>query len=483
MNKANPLRNLFSIVFGRTSELILTFFSITILVRYLGATNYGIFASSVAFLSIISKTVDFGFSQIIFREFSANSKYKSVINAALNIRLISIVVLAVLYNIFAYLISMQSEEIVITNILFANIIFSAKLRNIRDLIEIPFKSILKMDIVMFATFIDSLFLLLFIISATLLNFNLIEITICYTVSNLPGFLILIYYSRSFEQFKYKFELNNLKWLFKESFPLWGAGILSIIFLQADVFLLKVFSSPTDAGYYSAALRIGVPLSIFSLSIITTIFPIIIKYRKTDLEQSNFIANFSYKILLLLLFIPSVIVTFKSSDIISLLYGSEFEPASLSLIILYWSFLFYYLGILSQNLITIVNKQKHNFFYSLILVTILLPMLYFTLQVYGPNGTAASRLVASFVGFIYVAFILIKSGFAITFMNIKLLTSLVVIFLSALIIYKLDIFLFIPVLITIIIFQIYILKFFNKKELELFYKILKEPKWLKPLLKT
>ena len=127
------------------------------------------------------------------------------------------------YNIFVYFIEIvEVEEIIITNILFFNIIISAKFRNIRDLLEIPFKSKLRMDIVMFATFLDSLLLLIFIFIGSSYNYSLVEITILYTLANLPGFLILIFLLNKSEVFNFEFGFKNLKWLIKESLPLWGA---------------------------------------------------------------------------------------------------------------------------------------------------------------------------------------------------------------------------------------------------------------------
>ncbi len=479
MKASNPLKNLFSIVFGRTSELILTFFAITVLIRYLGSSQYGVFSSVVALLGILSKFIDLGFSQIIFREFSSNSKMREVINSAITIRLLLFFTLMLFYNIFVFFIQIvEPEEIIITNILFFNIIISAKFRNIRDLLEIPFKSKLRMDIVMFATFLDSLLLLIFILVGSSYNYSLVEITILYTLANLPGFLILIFLLNKSEVFNFEFGFKNIKWLMKESLPLWGAGILTVIFLQLDIVLLKLFISSKDAGLYSAALRIGVPLSIIPLSIVTTIFPIVVKKRNENPKLSQHIVDFSFKILLFLLLFSSIVVTFKSKEILLLLYGVEFQEASSSLILIFWSFTFYYLSQLSQNLITIIGKQKNNFYYSIILITSFLILLFFTLRSLGPTGAGLSRLISSIIGFLFLYFVLTKTEFKSDLFNFKNLVYFISLFVIAYFSNVFGLFYFLLVISISTIFLTYIFKYFNYEDFLLFNQFLKEPKWLK-----
>ncbi len=477
MNKSNPLTNFFSIVFGRTGELIITFFAITLLIRYLGTSQYGVFSSVIALLGIFSKIIDLGFSQILFREYSAKTEKRHIINSAITIRIVLFIVLVLFYNIFAIISSINGEEIIITNILFTNIIISSKFRNIRDLLEIPFKSKLRMDIVMFTTFIDSIFLLLFVILGSYFRFSLIEITIVYTIANLPGFLILIYFLSRTDLIIFKITFNKIHWLFKESIHLWGAGFLTIIFTQFDVVLLKNFRSPEDAGLFSAALRVGVPLSILPLSLITTVFPIIVKNRISNIQISQKIIVFSYKTLSFLIIFLAIFITFHAKKILILLYGKEFEQADISLVLIFWSFLFFYLNQLTQNLLTIISKQKFNFYYSVVLVFIYIIILLITLIDYGPVGAGLARLISSFTGFVFLTVVILKTELRtefITLSNILFLISLVVIGYFLNLIGDIWFYIFFPISTFLLL---YIYQFYDYQDLNLFIKLLNEPKWL------
>jgi O-antigen/teichoic acid export membrane protein len=479
---SKPLKNLFSIIFGRSSELILTFFAITFLIRYLGAENYGVFSAIVATIAILSKFIDLGFSQIIFREFSANSSKKYVINSAISIRLLLLILLVISYNIFAYFTKINSQEVIISNILFVNIVVSAKLRNIRDLFEIPFKSSLRMDIVMIATFIDALTLLLLVLLASYFKFTLLQISILYVAANIPGFSILLYFLRKWKPFKFKVMFNNLKWLLSESMPLFGAGILAVLFMQLDVVLLKHFISSQQAGLYSAAIRVGVPLSIIPLSIVTTIFPIVTKSKDEDLEKSKQIVEFSFKMLLLLLFYSALFISFKAEAVLKLLYGAKFLSASTSLILLFWSFTFYYLGVLLQNLNTIIGKQKYNFYYSVLLVAVFLVMLFITLLNLGAVGAGLSRLTSAFVGFLFLYSILLKSELSVNFFRPKQILFFIVVAIIGYFLRGTNLIIFTLLFTFLLVVLTLLSKYFSKEDYNLLYKLLKEPKWLERFVK-
>ena len=482
MKLSKPLKNFFSIIFGRIGELLLTFIAVTFLIRYLGTSQYGIFTSIIATLSIFSKFIDLGFSQIIFREFSAESDKEKVISSAITVRLVLLIVLIVGYNIFSFFNKTNYQEVIISNILFLNIIISAKFRNIRDLLEIPFKSKLRMDVVMLATFIDASFLLILILFGSYLKLSLIGMAVLYTLANLPGFLILLYNLFKKKYFHFSFGFTKLKWLMKESLPLWGTGILTVIFMQFDVVLLKNFVSPTAAGLYSAALRIGVPLSIIPLSIITTVFPIIVDKRKTDIKKAQTVVDFSYKVITLLLVYSALIVTFKADDILYVLYGADFKSSGTSLILIFWAVSFFYLNVFSQNLNTIIEKQRKNFTYSVVLVIVLLLILFFTLTEYGPVGAGLARLVSSIFGFLYLSFALSKSELKFRLGNLKNIFFFFGMFGMAYLSEFLNFYIYLLFFTLFTLVFTYIYRFFDNNDLLLFNQLLKEPKWLQRFIK-
>ena len=476
--KANsPFKNVLAILFGRTGELILTFFAITLLVRYLGTSQYGIFTSSVATVTIFSKLLDLGFSQIVFREYSSDSDNFTYLNSAITIRIIILAIFILSFNIYSYVSYINPEEIIIINILSLNVIFSSRFRNIRDLLEIPFKTKMRMDIVMLCTFLDNILLLSFIIIGSYFNLSLILITLLYTVANLPGFIVLSFNSYKKNKFRFRIGLRKIKWLVIESLPLWGTGILLALFLQLDVVLIKNFISNEAAGLYSASLRVGIPLQVIPLSIITTIFPVLVQKKDKEIRSAQEIIDFSLKTLVLLLIFFSLIVSFKADEILNILYGEEFVVVADTLSLLIWSFTFYYINQLSQNLTTVISEQQKSFYYSLILITVYLLVLLFTLNVYGIVGAGLARLISAIIGFIYFYFYLKKSKFTINFISKRNSIFFVFLLIGAYFLKEINVFLYSTILLLYTLLFMLIIKYYNEKDMMLLYRFLKEPKWM------
>ncbi len=405
-----------------------------------------------------------------------------MINSAISFRLILFCALFIGFNGYALIFKIPQEELVVTNIILLNILFSAKYRNIRDLIEIPFKAKVRMDLVMFGTFIDSIFLLILLGLIYSLEPTLTQISLIYTFSNIPGFVFLIYFIAKMRLFDFKFEFLKIRWLIIESLPLFGAGFLTTLYFQFDVVLLNWFISAEEAGLYSGALRIGVPLTILPLSIVTTIFPYITKSIKTDILFTKQIIKLSFKILYAILFLGFVIVLFKPQEIITFILGEEFSEGSNTMILLFASYIFYHSAVLLQNLATILNNQKENFYYSIILVLTSLIILFFTIEQFGNVGAGISRFVSSLLGFIYLYFSIVKSNIAIKLVNSNLLIfSILMLLVGYLLSYtNLVVYLMVTPILGIIL--LLIVKYFEVKEIQILFKLLKEPKWMKFLIK-
>jgi len=154
--------NVSSIFIGRGVEMLITLVSVTLIARNLGVEQYGLFSSMVALTVLLSKFIDIGFAPIVFRETSKKDATYEMLNTAFTIRIILFVGLFVVFNSVSGLTNLSSRELLLSNILFLNIIFSSKYMNFRELLEVLFKVNLNMFNVMLFNSIDSIFLLVFV---------------------------------------------------------------------------------------------------------------------------------------------------------------------------------------------------------------------------------------------------------------------------------------------------------------------------------
>ncbi len=269
---------------------------------------------------------------------------------------------------------------------------------------------------MILNFIDQFMLLVLVLITIIFNLNLSFLVIAYVVSNLPGFIMLLLSLYKKYGYYYKFDLSKAGWLVKESFPLLGAIVLTVLFQQGDILFLKYFKSDSAAGIYSAATRLAMPLGIISTAIITTIFPMISK--KNDNYRESEILKSTFKLLFICSFAASVIMSFNSEPIIVSLFGYSYKESAIPFVLILWSYIFIFFNNLSVNLLTIKNKQKYNLIFSFLLLGSNFIAIILLLGPYSFVGTAIAKLIATVFGGIILLNLNIKFKNQFNFFNLK-----------------------------------------------------------------
>lgn len=383
--------------------------AIVIVVRFLGVDNYGKFSILLAVVGILSKVVDFGIEPIVFREFSKDKNNYHIFSAGLNLRLLLYFILVIGFNLVAPFIEYTIREVILINILFTTIIFSAKMVIVRESLATPFKVNLKMHYPMLMAILDNFVLLVFILFIPFMKDPILYFVIVYAISNVPGFVFSIYYLRKKFEYKYEFTLEKGWWLLKESLPLFGFVVLTNIFLQIDVVILDLFKGHYDVGIYSAGSRLTMPLSIIPGAIVTTVFPILVKRLKEN-ENTDFINNLVIKLLYFVSFVIAAVFTFESTSIVSIIFGSQYIATAYSASILYWCQIFLFFGFYSLSVLIADNRQHYNFIYAGIQAVVNVSFCLLLIPKYSYVGASIAKLIASFISFVFIMFALNKFGF-------------------------------------------------------------------------
>ena len=400
--------NIFSILWGRGINLFLSFLIITLAARYLGVSKFGIFASIIALVYIFSKIIEQEFSLLLFRELSRSRSNYEILNLALSLRFVTFIVLLFPFNLILLLSNYTTLEVLLSNGIYLNIIISSKMINFRDLLEIPFKVEHKMNIVAVINTIDNLILLVFVVAIPYIQAGFEYLCVVYVISNLPGFILLLFKLYKHFSFSIKLLFQNAKWLIVESLPLWGFTILIGIYSQIDILILNQFQSSTAAGVYGAAARLTMPLGLLPVAIITTIFPLIVKNRREDPTKNSEIIRFVTKVLFIFSFIFAIVLSFKSKDLCILIFGEDFGDSYQPFILLLWANVFMFFNNFSLDLFAAYNIQKYNIFVALVVVVVNISILIFFVEDYSYNAAGGAKILATVTGSLLIMFLLSKN---------------------------------------------------------------------------
>ena len=354
--------------------------------------------------------------------------------------------------------------------------------NFCDLLEIPYRVGMKMHMIMFFYLIENVILLLLIFLMPIFKLGLEYFVIIYVVSNIPGFVLTLFTLKKRFNYKYKFQLSGSRWLIVTSLPLLGYGILNAVFQQSDVLLLRLLDSDYAAGIYGASLRLAIPLGIVPISIITTVYPFIVRNLEQDIDKTLFINHLINKILFSFSFFAAVIVSFKSEFIVTIFFGKSYVDSATPLILLFWAYVFIFFNNYYIDLLTAQKQQKYNFIFGIILASVDFILLIYLVKFYSYNAAAIAKLIAAFSGCLYLIFIYRYLKIKLNFIDAKLiLWSILVIGISYLS-SNFSLFLFLSINIIIAPLLIVFLKIFSTKEQTLLLKSINKEEWLNKIQK-
>lgn len=475
ISRSNALfKNIFSLTFGRISSLIINVFALVLVARHLGADKFGVFSSLLSTIIIFSKIVDLGFVPVVFKEFSRNIPNKSLFSTAFTIRVIAFFIVGFVFNIWFYYAGKEINLIILANLLFFNVVISAKYVNFRELLEIPFKAELKAGIPMLTAVLDSLLLFLAVLYMVYYDKGLNFFVYAYAICNIPGFIITVYFLVKKYKISFKPNLNSGKTLLLASLPIWGYALLNSVFQQLDIILLERMETSTAAGIYSVAPRLLTPILIIPSIIVSGFYPILVKYFEDKNDSFELLKQNVFKILFFVPFVAASIITFKADYIIDLVFGVEFIEADFSTIILFWTQVFLFYSFFVKNLLVIYNTQNWNFYEAVIVLLINIVLNLLLIPLYKQDGAALAKICAALFSFMVSLFALYKSHDKLYIFNVNILFwgGLLILFQylisgANIILYLLLNVLFVPLL-------TFGLNFFTREELYFIFKAVNRP---------
>lgn len=231
-------------------------------------------------------------------------------------------------------------------------------------------------------------------------------------------LILIYFKLKQEKIVWKISLNYAKSILAQSWYLILSGIMITLYMQMDKIMLgTMLSSKSEVGVYSAAIHIASLWFFVPTAIITSLRPVIMKFKlnnKSSYKKSMIIL---YAIIIWISIGFALVTSLFSEFFVLLLYGADFKNAIYILSITVWSGIFAMIGMSSSIWLVSEGLQKFNVifvssgaFFNLLLNWFLIPL-------YGGIGAAITTLLTQVIAIVLMP-ILFKETRALSIMMIK-----------------------------------------------------------------
>ncbi|MGC8885156.1 MAG: flippase [Candidatus Nanoarchaeia archaeon] len=337
MSVRSILRNIIWLSFAQIIGYIFLFLYGVYAAKYLGAEGFGILSFAIAFGSIASIFIDFGFGTLSVREIARTKeeaqKYVS------NILMLKIFLTFLITScIFVSFSALRYPHLLVLLLVSTGIF----LNNISFTFFNIFQAYEDLKYQAIGRILSSFILFLTVPLSIHFGFGLLGFAILYFSAQFIVFLYALGVSIwKFVKPKLEFNIHFIRTMLKEAWPFGIAGVLASICFWTDSVMLAFFQGNVAVGLYNAAYRIIMVLLVLPGIFNTVLFPVMSRlYQHTNHKIA---IQYFLKGMLLLGLPIGVGITVLANKIMLFLFGTEYLPAATALKLLVWSGTFIFLN--------------------------------------------------------------------------------------------------------------------------------------------
>lgn len=425
-------KNSFWLAISRFGGSILRAILIIYSFRVLGPDLQGSFITAMSFIMIFSFIPDFGLTAIVIREISKNydNKSKILANAIVAVTfllILSIILILLSKNIFIK--NNLAQKII--NLLILFLIFDV----LREFLYALFRTYEKMELQAASHLLTNFILLTTGIIILSLYRSPILLSYAYIIGSIVGFLFNIIILLKDLTIKYSRYVNikEIIALLNKSWPIGIANFLFLIITYIDILILGWFYPSKEVGLYSAVVKLVEVLYFFPAALGMSIFPIIAKKNHSQEITQTIHNGINYGILLSLPMFVGIFIL--ADEIINLLYGIEYLPASLALKLITFAIPLNFLSLTLIEVLIALDKRKELLIYDIFIVLINFYLNVMLVPQFSYFASSFITSLCSFLSLVFAAFILKKYVYF-SFKNINYKNYVLAAMLMGIIIYYL-----------------------------------------------
>ena len=388
------LKNISWLFMADVLRVLSGFFVGVLIVRHLGATDYGLYSLTLSITSIFAVLASLGLKDPVILELGHNQESGSELISSVAVLLfISGVLSYSLLLIFIYLVFPFEKELLVlcsifgTTVLFkfpevAEIWFESELKS-KYISIIKTLSLFTFAIIKFALVIAEASLLYFILIASF------EILVSFA-------LLFIVFLLKGPHFKIpKHIITPTKRLLKFSWPLLLSSLSVILYIRIDQLMLAKIINTEEVGLYTSGTKI-VEATFFLPSIIAASFyPYLINQYEKNLDLFYAKVESLFSLSFVLSFGLAFALCLFSNSIVQLLYGDDFASASSVLSVYSWMIVLTFWGVISGKLFMIYQRPMLNLERTLIGLGLNVIFNLILIPKFGGVGAAYASLIANF----------------------------------------------------------------------------------------
>ncbi|MFM7736766.1 MAG: flippase, partial [Alphaproteobacteria bacterium] len=174
------------------------------------------------------------------------------------------------------------------------------------------------------------------------------------------------------------------------------GIFATLYWRIDVFMLSKMRPVEDVGYYGAAWRLLELAMVVPQSLCLSLYPQLVAALREDRERVARLGALASRWLLAVALPAAVVCTVLARPILRLFYGSGFDPAVPSLVVLMWTLVPYGIVRYHAYLLVGADHQRVDLWMNVAMTVVNVLLNLVLIPAMGPVGAAIATLVSVLV---------------------------------------------------------------------------------------
>lgn len=361
--------------------------------RNLGKSTYGQYSLAFIFAGIFSAFYTFGTDPILVRQIAKSTSQKyNIINSAFWIRIAGLPLTLILVTTGGFLArySLNQRFYIVLAAVMGGFIA------IGDIPRMVLQGLQRMEFDALTRVVEKFLALLLVGISLLIALNLTVVLVSLVISSLLGTLFSWIVLEILIKHRLEFIFNDSLALLRQSLPLTGSMLLVGLYMRLPQVILSFYRPVSEVGLYSAAYNTLYPFTFLPIAFTSTFLPVLSSIMETSQQSVNKL----YETLLAYTFMIGLPLAaglgLFSRDIIKILFGGDYLPASHALAILSPYIFLYFFEMQLYNILIASGGQKKIFIVAsvnlvsvIILNIIMVPRL-------GLTGTSLSVVISEII---------------------------------------------------------------------------------------
>lgn len=347
-------KNIAWLISDRLWRMLLSMIVGVWVIRYLGPDNFGKINYILAYTGIAAVVANFGMESFLVKELTAYADKKAkILSSAFLLRVIASVISFLGLIIFFYATNEAKESFILLFLLAPSLMTTAFAS-----VDFAFQSELKSKITILYR---NLFFVVGIVLKIIAVLQKSDLYVFAVLTVLDVFVADIFLF-GYYHFKNKSLLRGIckktiVSMAKKSMPFLFSNLAIVLYMKIDQVLLGKLSNLTEVGYFSAATKVTEMFYFIPLVITGSLYKYLIELKKNSAhEYFKKASNIFWSFFLFGVFI-CIFVSFFSTFIVNLLFGSGYASSAHILGLYCWTIVPIFCGVAFSQLLIIDELQN------------------------------------------------------------------------------------------------------------------------------